>query len=207
MFYLRKIPRRSAEAWLNKQPILSYLLESFDIGGNHPAGKPVRPVSVFFARNAEEEAQNVAAMVQRGNGTTPEKEFVLRISEEDCKRAGVTMRRSNGDCGVAVVDGRHCDLDGTREVFTELCRVVVGRLWSGEDRCRTFTAKTVLGQVAVLSRLSEGIEKEAVERCNTMLLANAEDHRFQGDAVELPGRDEKSPTTYLGVCPLVTALA
>ena len=193
MEYLRVYATASWSQWFDKKPKLSMLLKCFDLDRNQESTKQVAPVSVFRARNQDEELQAVAAFFQTAPGTV-EKRYAICITEKDCGEAGIEIDFTHGQTGVHFVDARHADLKGTLDNFIQLANVITRRIWEGDNRYRIYSKHTILGEVAILSRLADGIDDGAIQGCNEVLAKSADLHRFPDgrDVVKLIGKmDDK----------------
>jgi hypothetical protein len=149
------------DQWTFASPKLSALLQCFDI--NRKSQNPRSP-SVFVAHNAEEELEAVAAIFQKDPGK-PERRFLIRIKDADCRAAGVAVDPTPGETGIILVDRRHVDLRGSASQYIELIRQIVAAIWRGEDRLRIVTAHQILGQIAIFSTLREQLIKQEASPC------------------------------------------
>jgi hypothetical protein len=198
--YLRICGRPTRlESWSNKRPKLSDLLECF--GVPRQASSVKKPPSAFWASCSSEELENVAAFFQT-SPSSPDKCFGIRFTAEDCAHAGVELDPGNrGTTGVPFVDGRHVDLRGTPDQFMTLVTRIVSKIWEGQDRVRVFPAHQILGEIAVLARLSgDDIEPEARSRCEQVLAKTPDWIAYSQDCVTIRGKlDDKCEFPVTGV--------
>jgi hypothetical protein len=175
--------------WLDKSPKPSHCLLAFDVNPGVPAEKqPAAAPSVFRAANDSEALENVAAFFQN-NPRTVEKAYAIKIQLEDCKVAGIILQDSLGNTGVTRVDARHTDLLGTSGQFRKLVKHLIERIWEGEGRLCIFAAHALLGELAVLSRVTTGIDDAARVRCEQVLAKSPEMLVFRlPETVELIGK-------------------
>jgi len=193
MEFLRVHAKASYSQWFGTKPELSKLLECFGVPRNHGSAKQVKPVSVFGARNQDEELQAVAAHFQY-SPVTVEKRFTICVTKKDCDDAGIEIAFSRGNTGIDFVDARHADLKGNLENFIRLTNVVIRRIWEGENRFRIYAPHAILGELALLSRLSDGVDDLAIQRCIDVLGKTPDWYRIPAgrDVVELIGKmDDK----------------
>lgn len=206
MEYMRVFSSPTITKWFDKSPKLSQLLKCFDAQRNLDTKKSVTPVSVFHARNQKEELQNVAAIFQN-NVRTVAKQFAICIRKSDCSEAGIEIDTTHGKTGIACVDARHADFKGTLENLIELARVLTQKICEGENRVRIFSQHAILGEIAVFSRTSNGIDEFAKKRCNQVLKKTTDLFKFPNDArnvVEiLVKMDDKQDMTVTALRKLV----
>ena len=161
MDYIRFFSREKGfNAWPNAAPEIKHLLDCFDVKLNMDASCPVVN-SVFHARNDVERLQNVASFFST-NPRKAQKQFGLRITTEDCDRAGIQIAMNRGETGVRFVDERHADLVGTSTEFKSLATIIIVRIWEGEQRLQAFPPHSILGEVAVISNLADQVDDGAV---------------------------------------------
>lgn len=177
MFYVREFSSKTwLGHWLSKTPELKALLKSFGIGltGN------VEPPSVFRCEGQSSELETVAALCQRSR--TSERTHLIRVALDDINSVGIRVDTSeSGRTGIRTVDVRHANLHGSREQFQALVERVLTKIWEGDNRLNVFSELAILGELARLSKLSDGIDEGARERCMRLLERRSDNHRFESD--------------------------
>lgn len=188
MDYIRFFSREKGfNAWSNVAPEMKHLLDCFDVKSNMEASVPVAN-SVFHAMNDVERLQNVASFFST-NPRKAEKQFGLRITTEDCEKAGIQIAQIRGETGVRFVDKRHADLLGTPTKFKSLATIIIARIWEGEQRLQAFPPHSILGEVAVISQFIGQVDDDASERCSRVLERNRSMIHSQGsEYVDLCGQ-------------------
>ncbi len=203
MFYVRAFCDSGCFGnWVSEKPTLKKLLQSFEI---KPVGDFDRP-SVFAADNRATELEAVAALRQKDRRIA--KTFCLRITPDDLAVAGIAPDSSvRGQTGVRSVDERHCNLIGTRENFVRLVEVLLTRIWEAEDRLIVYADLTILGEVARLSKLKDGIDEHARVRCIDVLSTKKDFHEFtsQDEVTVMSKLDGLNPNMIRAVRRFVSA--
>ena len=177
MWLLRTFETQSwFNAWHQKKPSIEDLLRCFD-----REKSDTHAVSAFAAITSADELECATAHFQTYSRTDFALQFIVRFSSDECRRAGIITEpaRDEGLTGVSFVDAKHFNLKGTTEQFSELIKIIVGRIWLGEERLRLFPVHQLRYQTAIFSRMPENvIEKAARQRCDKLLSKYQGRHRF-----------------------------
>lgn len=190
MHYVRVFSRPSwVSKWHEARPHAPTLLNCFDV--SNAKAKNIKPVSVYRAASLAEERENVAALFSHDHPRA-ERRFAVRVTLDDCDRAGIEIDQSTrGKTGVSVVDARHADLKGDGAQFLALIQQIVARMWEGEERICVFAAHAILGEVAVLAN-SGLTDTDALERCQDVLNKSSDMHTLASGIVRLEGELEST---------------
>jgi hypothetical protein len=155
------------DEWHLKKPRLEVLLRCFDRNG--PSSDPV---SVFTIRNPIEELECVAARVQTYKSSELKNHFGVRFDDSECQMARIKLQPTpdEGLTGIKCVDARHYNLIGNQDEFTELIKLIIKKMYGGDERLRKFPPNQVRTQLTMFAHLQKGdLDNAAIARCTKIL--------------------------------------
>lgn len=128
-------------------------------------------VSVYGVEDLVEEATCAAAhQLTRRLNHVAGKIWAVRIFAPDLDGLGIRVRDDvPGETGIAAVDERHRDLEGTAEAHAGLGSVVFKALHRGEDRVRRLDSAQVSVQLRVFLASELGVSDPARAWCRRAL--------------------------------------